>query len=159
MSTFITVKLRKCRLPSGGPVFPSLAVSDVDIPPGPIGRHIVVSIACDSSISRVYVKAIASSCVRDHRAVFTISEVVDPGGWSIRSSYDVLHVVFREFSVLQINHRKDRPPHGSINSYRIRCEIFSVNLSESPAFLYVFIRNKLWFLLETRISTKFLLKD
>ena len=146
-------------MPCGRPAFPSLTVSNVDIPPGPIGRDIVVSIPCDSPISRVYMKAEASSCVRDHRAVFTISEVVDPGGWSIRSSYDVLHVVFREFSVLQINHRKDRPPHGSINSYRIRCEIFSVNPSESPAFLYVFIRNILWFLLETHISTKFLPKD
>ena len=125
MSTLIAIEFGERRLPCWGPVLPSLAVSDVDIPPGSIGRHIVISIACDSPISRVYMKAVASSCVRDHRAVFTISEVVDPGGWSIRSSYDVLQVVFREVSVLQINHRKDRPLHESINSYQIRYEIFS----------------------------------
>ena len=70
-------------------------------------------------------KAVPSRSIRDHRAVFTISEVVDPGCGSVGSSYDVLPVVFREMSILQINHRKDRLMRQSINSYRIPNEIFS----------------------------------
>ena len=114
-------------MPSGGPVFSSLAIPDVDIPPWSVSRHIVVAISCDPSVPWVYMKAVPSSRIRDHRAVFAISEVVDPGCWSIGSRNDIFFVVFREVSVLQINHQKVGLMHESINSYRVRCEIFSEN--------------------------------
>src|SRR5690349_18957248 len=83
MATLVFLQLRAGGHPGGRPIIFRIVISDVEITTAHIERGVVVAVAGETPQAGIFVKGIATGCVRNQTEILFAAEVVDPGQGSI----------------------------------------------------------------------------